>query len=168
MTEQFQEQQAQQQMHPKNPNGGYLKPSDYGADQFFGAIVLTRPLVEFLYNQGGDVKINIKVNELKNGEYGAYRRITAKPLTAEQTFRMSQTQAQTQPAPVPQVQGQPQPMQQMVAPAETAPAPIQVPPQEPMAPTPQYVAPTPIQEHPPSQAQPVPVNSQVLEDEIPF
>jgi len=153
------------QQHPKNPNGGYLKPSDYGADQFFGAIVLTRPLVEFLYSQGGDVKINIKVNELKNGEYGAYRRITAKAMTAEQTARINQAQAQPQPQPVAPIvqqapvqpvqysQGQPQPMQQAAPPA----APIQVP-----TPTPQYAAPTPAQPQN-SASQP-----QTLAKEVPF
>ncbi len=144
------------QQHPKNPNGGYLKPSDYGADQFFGAIVLTRQLVEFLYIQGGDVKINIKVNELKNGEYGAYRRITAKAMTAEQTARVNQAQAQPQPQPVPPIaqaapiqytQGQQQPMQQAAAPA-----PIQVP-----------AAAPPVQT-PPAQPQ----SATILDDEIPF
>lgn len=158
MTEEYQQQAT---MHPKNPNGGYLKPSDYGADQFFGAIVLTREMVEFLFNQGGDVKINIKVNELKNGQYGAYRRITAKPLTAEQTMRMSQPQAAPQPQPVQPIMPQQAPMMAIPQQEQNKPA---------LQPQPvQQAAPVPIQQAPvQAQPQPAPGNSQIISEDIPF
>lgn len=157
--------QGQQvQQHPKNPNGGYLKPSDYGADQFFGALTITWAMLQQLLAQGNgsDVKINVKVNELKNGQYGAYRRITANPLTPEQQARMSSV-VQTPAQPVQQVQpviptGPPQ----VYAPGSVMDSQAPLPPQQP-----QYQAPVqqPAQvQYPAPQAETPPI----LEDAIPF
>ena len=148
--------QQDQQQHPKNPNGGYLKPSDYGADQFFGSLTITGAMLQQLLAQsnGGDVKISIKVNELRNGQYGAYRRITANPMTPDQQARVNQVQAAPQAPPVQQPSVQPQVF---------APGSVMATNTTPAAP-----ATAPTQQAPVQQPPSVQTQAKIIEDEIPF
>lgn len=129
----------QQQQYPKNPNSGYLNPSDYGEGKWTGVVTINGAL------------FRLNINEAKQGKFGKpYRRATLNMLTQEQVDRYNAAKSQNaaQPAaPVaPQMAQAPIPGQ----PVQQQPVPQQAPVQQ-QAPVPQ-AAPT--------------VNP--LDDEIPF
>lgn len=61
-----------------NPNGGYLKPNQYG---LAGAITITPELLANIQATG---KVYITVGQVKDGQYGPSARCVAKPVTAVQ------------------------------------------------------------------------------------
>lgn len=75
-----------QQQFKKSANGGYLNPSQYGEDQWFGTLTITPELVA----QINDGKVAINVSEVKQNREGkSYRRITAKAYTPKQVTSQS-------------------------------------------------------------------------------
>lgn len=98
------------QQYQANPNGGYLKASSYGNDQWYGKLTITPELLIEAQKTGA---ITIKVNEPKQNQYGIARRVTAKPYTPTQRPDNGYNNA----APV---QGQP-----VAQPVPMQPAPVQ-------------------------------------------
>lgn len=92
-----------QQQFQKNPNGGYLKPSDYGEGKFTGVVEITPALLtelSALIQANGTSFVRLNVSEAKQGKFGVYERATMKALTQEQVAKHqgAKTQAPAQPA----------------------------------------------------------------------
>lgn len=66
------------QSFEKNPNGGYLNPSNYGQDSWYGAVTITPELLQQIQATG---KVLIEVKDEQTSTYGPCRRIVAKTYT---------------------------------------------------------------------------------------
>lgn len=94
----------QNQQHPKNPNSGYLKPSKYGQDEWCGVIEIN------------GVKHWCELRAQADSQYGPYRRIVFKPHTPRDHNTQGNNGGGNPPynqgyaqAPQPQQNPQPQP-----------------------------------------------------------
>ena len=119
-----------QPQYEKNPNGGYLNKSNYGADSWYGAITITPELLAQIQQTG---KALIEVKDIQTTQYGECRRIVAKPYTPA-----AQQSAPQQAAPVAQAYAPQAPQPAYAQPAAPAPQAPQgyAPPVQSDAPTP--------------------------------
>lgn len=108
----------QPKQYEKNPNGGYVKPSQHGPDRFFGTLEITPQLMQQIQQAGGKVFVDIK--EVRHSNYGPCRRVLLKPCTEQkkapsaqggyqQNYNQAQGGYQQPQAPQYQAPLQPQP-----------------------------------------------------------
>lgn len=166
------------QQFKKNPNGGYLKPSNHGEGRETSVLEFTPELINELYRQSqqyGAGFVRANVSELKAGQYGNYRRLTMIPLQDQQVVNHQAAKSQMSQAPA--QHAVPQPQMQTAPPPAQQPAYSQAPPAPPPPPAlPQHAAtPAPVYQQQPTpapvqQAAPAapPVGGDILDDEIPF
>lgn len=113
-----------QPQYEKNPNGGYLNKSNYGADSWYGKVTLTPELTGVAH----DINVLIEVKDIQTTQYGECRRAVAKKWVPKAMPQPVQQPAQPayQQAQQPMQQAQPSYAQPAQQPMQNAgPAPIQ-------------------------------------------
>lgn len=83
-----------QGQYEKNPNGGYLNPSQYGQDAWWGKLTLTPELTGLPH----EINVMLEVKDVQISEYGPCRRVVAKPYTPKPQANQA-TAAPQAPAP---------------------------------------------------------------------
>ena len=94
--------------YEKNPNGGYLNKSNYGADSWYGKVAITPALLAEAQKPG---HILVEVKDIQTTQYGDCRRVVAKPYQLKQAPAGATPQGQAYHAP----QAAPAPVQPVAA-----------------------------------------------------